>query len=71
MTRFRTGRLLTCTCFLEAVPRSEMIRALVAHCTGEHPVSEGQAVRTEYRSGDHRFHIETAADRQSTAIRLG
>ena len=69
MTRFRTGRLLTCPCFLEAIPRSEMIRALVSHCNGEH--TDGEVVRSEYRSGERCFFIETAADRQSTAIGLG
>lgn len=68
MTRFPTGRLIACSCFLEAVPRPEMIRALVAHCGGDN--ADGQAVRSEHRSGNQRFFIETTADRQSTAIGL-
>jgi hypothetical protein len=65
---FRTGQLHACPVFLEAVERSAMISAIVAHATTQ--PTDGQPVCTEHEHGGWRFYLETDADREKTVIRL-
>lgn len=67
-SRFRTGPVQPCACFLSVIPRSVMIGAIVRHC-GEEP-RDGEVIRSDHAHEGYRFHIETRADRDQTVIRL-
>jgi hypothetical protein len=67
---FRTGQLYVSPCLLAAIPRHAFVQAIVVHVTDERPLIDGQPIRTSFRHADTYFHVETAADRLSTSIRL-
>ena len=69
-SRFRTGQLHVSPYLLEAIPRHAFVQAIIRHVTDERPLIDGQPIRSDFRHADITFHLETAADRQSTAIRL-
>jgi hypothetical protein len=67
MPNFKMGRLIAEVDFLTSVPRTAMVAALRAHAA--HPETPGP-IRTTHSHDGLTFHLETDADRTSTAIRL-
>lgn len=65
MPNFRMGRLVACCHFLEAVPRPAMLEAIRRHAA---PPDSPGPIRTQHNFDGFTFHLETAADRSSTAI---
>ena len=67
-TNFRTGQLYVGPDFLESIPRTALICAIVRHATSL-PI-HGEAVRTHHEHEGRSFYLETGSDRQSTSFRL-